>query len=452
MSDATRSRTDADKFRHLQELRKQYAYHEAGHLVMFYALGLDDAGGRADYVEIFSAEKAIANPKAFAISGRFAFSLIVVPREVSRLARAMFVLGGHVAELLLTKDENERYELEMMFDAFAWENKEALEWEHLQPEGEDIPEAIDLLKTSRKRRNSRKSYLKVIERVKATLTANLGLVETITEALVAKGTLLTVDIDAICRGKVIRSTVASFGAPPPQEHSNEFGRPAFKRVEREAREIRRRVASGTSETEPDFSFVEPCLRPHAREDWQNGDALGVVVTVGRGGCLDFVLGNIEPLLARGIYEGAFIHAYVTPKIGAGIQDRYSLELMLLVANPARLLVAGNPLPDGDSFTLYRGVADGADLDAVRRFSWTASPNVASWFAVRSAEQFGGKDPAVFSLQVERKHVWAFINDRQEQEFIVDVRWIRRARPRRLKDLPVPALPPERTPEEKMAGL
>ncbi|HEX2710907.1 MAG TPA: hypothetical protein VHM88_01610, partial [Candidatus Acidoferrales bacterium] len=48
------------------------------------------------------------------------------------------------------------------------------------------------------------------------------------------------------------------------------------------------------------------------------------------------------------------------------------------------------------------------------FSWTARMETAMWFAVR----YGLQDPAVYRARVRAKSVLAYMNRRDEEEFIV----------------------------------
>jgi hypothetical protein len=71
-------------------------------------------------------------------------------------------------------------------------------------------------------------------------------------------------------------------------------------------------------------------------------------------------------------------------------------------------------------------------------SWTASPEVAAWFAVFWAKRLDTSGPAVFRLEVAKDDVFFYTNDRKEEEFVIDVR--SDAAPERLDSLPVPQLP------------
>ena len=76
------------------------------------------------------------------------------------------------------------------------------------------------------------------------------------------------------------------------------------------------------------------------------------------------------------------------------------------------------MPGPGPFELFRGVAGRGRARRVRGFSWTASEKTAEWFADRAGE-WGLHDPAVFRMEVNADNVFAYCNEREEQEFIVD---------------------------------
>src|SRR5262249_11666432 len=82
-------------------------------------------------------------------------------------------------------------------------------------------------------------------------------------------------------------------------------------------------------------------------------------------------------------------------------------------------------PGPGPFTLYRGVAGRGRARRVRGISWTADPDTASWFAYRYSGHLFGlsnalESPAVFRGIFDEPDILAYINDRNEEDFIVDV--------------------------------
>ena len=93
----------------------------------------------------------------------------------------------------------------------------------------------------------------------------------------------------------------------------------------------------------------------------------------------------------------------------------------VIMNKDDLLVY-NSLPD--KITIYRGIQPN---ESAKGFSWSLSVDTAAWFAQRF-EPKGG----VYSLTVNKKHVIAYINTRNEKEIIVDYTKIKE--PKRVSNL------------------
>jgi hypothetical protein len=87
-----------------------------------------------------------------------------------------------------------------------------------------------------------------------------------------------------------------------------------------------------------------------------------------------------------------------------------------MADRAKLLAAGEPLPGAAPFTLYRGVAGNTSARRVRGIgiSWTGNLETAVWFANR----FKLAKPAVHKAEVEAAQVLAYLGgDGSEDEYI-----------------------------------
>lgn len=97
---------------------------------------------------------------------------------------------------------------------------------------------------------------------------------------------------------------------------------------------------------------------------------------------------------------------------------WSFDMILFlfsIAKPNKLRATGDPIPDQEFFTLYRGVAGNGRKRRVNGISWTSSPKVAAWFAKRYDWL---EDPAVFKITVPNNQVLACINDRNEKEYLL----------------------------------
>lgn len=70
--------------------------------------------------------------------------------------------------------------------------------------------------------------------------------------------------------------------------------------------------------------------------------------------LKFVADNIEWLKALGKYETCLVEAYTGTRTNNTHWPTPVLKFLFECADRGRLLAAGEPLPPGDTFTLYRG--------------------------------------------------------------------------------------------------
>ncbi|SRR6266496_1225671 len=139
--------------------------------------------------------------------------------------------------------------------------------------------------------------------------------------------------------------------------------------------------------------------------------------------LDIVLDNWRVLKKAGLLEEAFIEAWSTQKWGTMNWTRPFTRAVFAHLDRAALLKAGDPLPPGDSFTVYRGVAGTGARRCVRGYSWTGDESIAKDFAAVRAQRFGLPNPAVYRAIIARKDVLAYIDasGRNEKEFLATPR-------------------------------
>jgi hypothetical protein len=160
---------------------------------------------------------------------------------------------------------------------------------------------------------------------------------------------------------------------------------------------------------PDF------LRDRAIEALTDANVVGFLSTAQSHFSMDLVFENAVPLRKIGLFEEALIHAFTATSSNNRNFPTSLLELMFTYkTNRRRLRAAGDPLPSSGPFTIYRGVAGRGRARRVRGLSWTASLEVAAWFAYRPELD----DPSVYKVTVPEDAVLAYTNQRSEQEFIV----------------------------------
>jgi hypothetical protein len=158
----------------------------------------------------------------------------------------------------------------------------------------------------------------------------------------------------------------------------------------------------------------------------NGDPLGFLssTTEGSTGWLFTVAENIRLLKTLGIYEEALLEAFMGTRTNNAAWSVKQLLVLFNEMNPDRL-AALRPIPLGESFRVYRGVAGPKGSRRVRGLSWTGSVECAAWFATWFAGE--DSDPAVYVASVSRDDVWWHEPDRDEDEFVVRPRSARRLR-------------------------
>lgn len=71
----------------------------------------------------------------------------------------------------------------------------------------------------------------------------------------------------------------------------------------------------------------------------------------------------------------------------------------------------------DTLTVYRGVTS-YNADNVKALSWTLNKETAEWFAHRFNE-----DGTVYEAQIDKKHIFAVFNGRNESEVVLDPQYL-----------------------------
>ncbi len=163
---------------------------------------------------------------------------------------------------------------------------------------------------------------------------------------------------------------------------------------------------------------------------ENGEAEKILLLANSCCGLRIVDDNLRFFKSRGCYEIALLMAYVGTRTNWINWQLKDIAYLFNVADKKKLLASGDFLPDRDTFTLYRGVAGLGPKRRVRGLSWTGNIDTAMWFAERFKNVL--HDPAVFQVKVPRKWIMAYSNDRNEDEYIIDVKcFSNRVNPKRI---------------------
>jgi hypothetical protein len=113
---------------------------------------------------------------------------------------------------------------------------------------------------------------------------------------------------------------------------------------------------------------------------------------------------------RGLHAKALLAAWSNQKVAH--QWEPAVRYHLLECDRAELLRCSDPFPEGDCYTLYRGVQGKSNPHGV---SWTTSLEVAKHFANRMRGNW-----TVYTATVKRQDVYARIHEsgREEHEMLV----------------------------------
>jgi len=136
--------------------------------------------------------------------------------------------------------------------------------------------------------------------------------------------------------------------------------------------------------------------------------------------IDVVIDNDKTLRKAGLLEDAFVDAWCMAKNGIPNWDITFTHAFFSTLCPERLRAAGDPLPEGSCFEVFRGVAGYGTARRVRGYSWTGDLTIARHFARLRAERYRLPGPAVYRARIRREHVFAYIDEsgRNEQEFLL----------------------------------
>jgi len=182
-------------------------------------------------------------------------------------------------------------------------------------------------------------------------------------------------------------------------------------------------------------YEDPEIREFATKSWKEGDIEGVLCMMSNERSMCFVADNWFLLKKIGKYEEALLHAYYSIRTNYSNWSMDMLKFLFMQADIEEIRKGGDPIPDQETFTLYRGVSGIGRKRRVSGFSWTDSPNTAAWFARRFPDLL---DPAVFSVTVPNKNVMACCYDRNEREYLLQLPLP--VKPKRLKKMPEAFLP------------
>ena len=136
--------------------------------------------------------------------------------------------------------------------------------------------------------------------------------------------------------------------------------------------------------------------------------------------LDLVLDSWPVLHKAGLLEEGFVEAWGTQKWGCPNWTPAFCRTIFAKFDRGTMLRAGDPLPPGDSFIVYRGVAGIGAKRRVRGYSWSAEEGIAKLFAELRAKRFGLPNPSVYSAVIQKEDILTYIDgsNKDEREFLL----------------------------------
>ena len=147
------------------------------------------------------------------------------------------------------------------------------------------------------------------------------------------------------------------------------------------------------------------------------DVISVLSHADTLGAINFMF----PQMSRDDLSTALATAWVmseAPNMDANMSKAQAVRLFK-ICNPEKLMdkedfEAYKQLPD--EVTVYRGLGT-LNATNIKALSWTLNAEKAEWFANRF--DFGQGNGKVYRATIKRKYIFAYFNERQEHEVIVD---------------------------------
>lgn len=127
--------------------------------------------------------------------------------------------------------------------------------------------------------------------------------------------------------------------------------------------------------------------------------------------LQFFLDNLDSLRSAGMFESVFLGVFTGCKINNHYLSEGQLTWLFFSADREKFIQAGDALPDGERFEVYRGVAGTGNARHIHGFSWTTDFDIACWFALRYSDIL--PNPTVYRATVPRHGVYAYVDHEKE---------------------------------------
>ena len=171
---------------------------------------------------------------------------------------------------------------------------------------------------------------------------------------------------------------------------------------------------GDTYNSTEYECFERKHRQHIEKAWAAGDINGVLAWLDNTIELPFVFDNQDLFLERGLFEVALVNAYQATRLNYRCWDQLDISHLFSRADLGKLRAAGDPMPQRERYTLFRGVAGNGRARKVNGVSWTDSMETATFFAKR----FNLNNPAVFTVTVGEDLIFTYLSGRDESEYVL----------------------------------
>lgn len=141
----------------------------------------------------------------------------------------------------------------------------------------------------------------------------------------------------------------------------------------------------------------------------------------------------EPYLSKQDFSEMLGHAWISSEFANNDAEvsRKQLVGMFKRSDPSSLMDEAEReqlAALDDTITVYRGVTS-INNKNLRALSWTLDYETADWFAHRFKE-----DGAVYEAQIDKKHIFALFNGRNESEIVLDPKYLKDIAPAQIQDI------------------
>jgi hypothetical protein len=151
-----------------------------------------------------------------------------------------------------------------------------------------------------------------------------------------------------------------------------------------------------------------------REAIETGDTMAALMQCGYTYLIPFMLDNWLKLQEVGMYEKALAYALTIPRVNRYLTSLETVHFLLEMADKKALKAEGDPIPNEDNFTLYRGYSAKNTAKPMVGLLWTSDIERAKWHAL-DADNL--ENPAISKAIAPKDAIYLYNNQNREQEFI-----------------------------------